>query len=72
MAADGSLIFNTKIDESGFDKGTKNLSSKVVDLKNKIQSTEAEIKNLQAELEKTGNTKVKPKIADDIKKDIKH
>ena len=26
MAVDGNLVFNTKIDMSGFDKGTKNLS----------------------------------------------
>lgn len=70
MAADGSIIINTEIDESGFDKGTKNLSSKVIDLKNKIRSTEAEIKNLQAELEKTGDTKVKTKAAEAIKKDL--
>lgn len=67
---DGNLVFNTKIDEDGFNKGAKNLSSKTLDLKNKISSTEAAIKNLKAELEKTGNVKVKPKIAESLEKDI--
>ena len=70
MAADGNLVFNTKIDEGGFNKGAKNLSSKALDLKNKISSTEAAVKNLKAELEKTGNVKVKPKIAESLEKDI--
>ena len=70
MAVDGNLVFNTKIDEGGFNKGTKNLSSKTLDLKNKISSTEAAVKNLKAELEKTGNVKVKPKIAESLEKDI--
>ena len=70
MAVDGNLVFNTKIDEGGFNKGAKNLSSKTLDLKNKISSTEAAVKNLKAELEKTGNVKVKPKIAESLEKDI--
>lgn len=70
MATDGTLRFNTKIDASGFDQGTKKLSSKVIDLKNKIQSTETEIKNLKAELEKTGDVKVKTKTAESIEKDL--
>lgn len=70
MAVDGSLIFNTKIDDDGFNKGTKGMSSKVVDLKNKISSTEAAIKNLKAEMEKTANTKVKTKVAEGLEKDI--
>lgn len=70
MAVDGNLVFNTKIDTEGFTKGTKQLSSKTLDLKNKISSTEAAVKNLKAELEKTGNVKVKPKIAESLEKDI--
>lgn len=70
MAADGNLIFNTKIDESGFNKGAKNLSSKVIDIKNKISSTEAQVKSLKAELEKTGDVKVKTKAAEAIEKDL--
>ena len=66
MAVDGSLIFNTKIDASGFDKGVKELSSKTVDLKNKISSTEAAIKNLKAELQQTGNVKVKTKVSEGL------
>lgn len=36
MATDGSIIFDTKIDVDGFNKGTKNMSSKAIDLKNKV------------------------------------
>ena len=70
MAVDGYLTFNTKIDTEGFDKGTKTVSSKVLDLKNKISSTEAQIKSLKSELEKTSNVRVNPKIAEDIEKSI--
>lgn len=70
MAVDGSLIFNTKIDTDGFDKGTKDVSSKVADLKNKISSTDAAVKNLQAELKKTANTKVKTKVAEGLERDL--
>jgi hypothetical protein len=38
MAADGSLIFNTKIDQSGFDKGTRTISSGVNKLKGSLKS----------------------------------
>ena len=70
LAVDGSLIFDTRIDADGFKKGVNGLSSKVVDLKNKIQSTEATIKNLRAEMEKTGNTTVKTKAAEKLEKDL--
>ena len=70
MPVDGSLIFNTKIDTDGFSKGEKDISSKALDLKNKISATEAAVKNLREELEKTGNTKVKTKVAESLEKDI--
>lgn len=38
MAADGSLIFNTKIDQSGFDKGTRIMSNGVNKLKGSLKS----------------------------------
>lgn len=38
MAADGSLIFNTKIDQSGFDKGTRTISNGVSKLKGSLKS----------------------------------
>lgn len=38
MAADGSLIFNTKIDQSGFEKGTKTISSGVNKIKGSLKS----------------------------------
>ncbi len=69
MAVDGSLIFNTKMDTSGFDKGVKELSSKVLELKNKVKSTETQISSLQEELENLSNTEVKTKISEQIEKD---
>lgn len=38
MAADGSLIFNTKIDQSGFEKGTRTISSGVNKIKGSLKS----------------------------------
>lgn len=67
---DGNLVFNTKIDEKGFDKGAKNLSSKTLDIKNKIADTAKAIENLRDELEKTANTKVKTKAAENIERDV--
>ena len=69
-ATDGSLIFNTKIDTSGLEKDAKGVSSKVVDLRNKVSSTAAAVKNLREELDKTANTKVKTKAAESIERDI--
>lgn len=38
MAADGSLNFNTKIDQSGFEKGTRTISSGISKLKGSLKS----------------------------------
>ena len=38
MAADGSLNFNTKIDQSGFEKGTRTISSGINKLKGSLKS----------------------------------
>ena len=70
MATDGSIIFDTKIDVDGFNKGTKNLSSKVIDLKNKVNQTTREIKSLQSELEEMADTPIKTNISAGIEKDI--
>lgn len=67
---DGSIIIDTKIDTDGMEKDAKGASSKVIDLKNKVSSTSSAVKNLRSELEKTGNTKVKTKLAESIEKDI--
>lgn len=69
-ATDGSLIFNTKIDTSGMEKDAKGVSSKVVDLRNKVSSTAAAVKNLREELEKTAGTKVKTKVAEGLEREI--
>ena len=69
-AADGNLVFNTKIDTGGMERDAKGMSSKVLGLRNKVSSTAAAVRNLREELEKTGNTKVKSKAAESIERDI--
>ena len=70
--ADGSLNFNTKIDTNGFDKGSKNITSKALELQRKIKSTETEIKNLTKSLNEMSGTKVETnsvkKLTSDIEK----
>lgn len=70
MAYDGSIIFNTKIDGKGFESGTKNLSSKMIELKNKIVTTENEISALRQELEKMADIPIKTNVAVKLEKDI--
>ncbi|MDY4813070.1 MAG: hypothetical protein SO152_04380 [Ruminococcus sp.] len=70
MAVDGSLIFNTKIDVVGFDKGTKQLSSRAINLKNKISETERAIARLTSELNKLANTDVKSKTVESLEKSV--
>ena len=48
----------------------KGISSKVADLRSKVSSTNAAVRNLRDELEKTGNTKVKTKAVEGFEKDI--
>ena len=70
MAVDGSLNFDTKIDVDGFDKGTKDISSKALKLKNKIAETEREISKLTSELNKLGNSEVKSKTVENLEKSV--
>lgn len=70
MAVDGILRFDTKIDTDGFSSGTKEISSKMLDLKNKIGKTESEISSLQQELEELANTPVKSSTVTNLEKDI--
>ncbi len=70
MAVDGSIIFNTKIDVEGFDKGTKQLSSRAINLKNKISETERAIARLTSELNKLANTDVKSKTVESLEKSV--
>lgn len=70
MAVDGILRFDTKIDTDGFSSGTKEISSKMLDLKNKIEKTESEISSLQQELEELANTPVKSSTVTNLEKDI--
>lgn len=68
--ADGNLVFNTKLDSSGFEQGAKKLSSKVIGLKNKIHDTETEIKSLTQELEKMAKMPIKSDAAKNLEKEI--
>lgn len=52
------------------EKGEKEISSKILDLKNKLSSAEAAARNLKSELEKTANTKVKTKAAEGLERDL--
>lgn len=70
MATDGSIIFDTKIDADGFNKGTKNMSSKAIDLKNKVAQTTREIKSLEDSLKEMADTPIKTNISAGIEKDI--
>lgn len=68
--ADGSLNFNTKIDTNGFDKGSKNITSKALELQRKIKSTETEIKNLTKSLNELSGTKVETNSVKNLTSDI--
>lgn len=70
MAYDGSIIFSTKIDDKGFESGAKNLSSKVLALKNKISSTRTEIEKLSRELAQIGNEPIKSNEAISLEKTV--
>ena len=70
MAVDGSLIFNTKIDTDGIIKGEKDISSKMIGIKSKMIEVQNRAKALKAELERTGNVKIRPQMADEIEKNI--
>lgn len=70
MAVDGVLNFRTKINTDGVDKGTTEISSKILSLKNKIANTEAEANRLKQELADMANTPVDTSIGDSIQKDL--
>lgn len=77
MAVDGSIVFNTKIDNSdynktinAFGKGLTGVSSKVVELNNKISQTEREIASLTAELKQMADTPIKSNAAEKLEKDV--
>lgn len=70
MAVDGSLIFNTKMDVNGFNRGINKISSKAIDLKNKIKVTENQISSLQKELNKMENTPFKSDAAAKLEREV--
>ena len=67
---DGILKFNTKMDLSGVDKGTKEASSKVLKIKDSIANTEAEIGRLKNELKSIADVPVDTSVGDKIEKDL--
>ena len=70
MAVDGSLVFNTKIDVNGFNKDSKQLSSKILGLKNKVSITEREVNKLTSELDALAKTKIKSRTVEDLEKSV--
>lgn len=70
MAVDGVLRFSTKIDADGFIKGTDKLSSKAIELKNKISAAEREVKNLTKELEQMADTPIKSDAIASLEKQV--
>lgn len=70
MAVDGSLIFNTKIDTDGIIKGEKELSSKIISIKNKMVDVQNQAKNVKAELEKMADVPVDTSASKAVEKKI--
>lgn len=70
MAADGSIWFDTKINTDGVNKGTNEISSRVLALKNKIEKTENEAKRLKQELADMADVPVDTSVGDKIEKDL--
>jgi hypothetical protein len=59
MTYDGSVNFSTNLDTDGYEQGVKKLSSKSIELVNKIKNTENEINFLKSELKELAETPVK-------------
>ena len=70
MAVDGSIVFNTKIDSNGFEKGTKQISSRILNLKNKISATEIEANKLTSELNALAKKEIKSKTVEGLEKSV--
>jgi hypothetical protein len=70
IIADGSLKFDTKVDDSGFVEGIQKMSSKQIKLQNIIKKTQAEMSKLEKSMEDMKNAKVPTQEYQDIQKQI--
>ncbi|WP_167957968.1 hypothetical protein [Anaerosporobacter faecicola] len=68
--ADGTLKFDTKVDNTGFVEGVQKMSSKQVKLQNDIKKTQAEMSKLEKSMKDMQNTKVPTQEYQDIQKQI--
>lgn len=68
--ADGTLKFDTKVDDGGFVEGVQKMSSKQIGLTNNIKKTQAEMNKLEKSMKDMQNTKVPTQEYQDIQKQI--
>lgn len=68
--ADGTLKFDTKVDEGGFVEGVQKMSSKQIGLTNNIKKTQAEMSKLEKSMKDMQNTKVPTQEYQEIQKQI--
>lgn len=68
--SDGTLKFDTKVDDTGFVEGVQKMSSKQIKLQNDIKKTQAEMSKLEKSMKEMQNTKVPTKEYQDIQKQI--
>lgn len=68
--ADGTLKFDTKVDDSGYVEGVQKMSSKQIKLTNDIKKTQAEMNKLEKSMKDMQNTKVPTQEYQEIQKQI--
>ena len=68
--ADGTLKFDTKVDDSGYVEGVQKMSSKQIKLTNDIKKTQAEMNKLEKSMKDMQNAKVPTQEYQDIQKQI--
>lgn len=67
---DGILKFKTKMDTDGVDNGSKNISSKMLKIKNDIANTQAQASKLRRELEEMAKTPLDTSRSNALKEKI--
>lgn len=70
LIADGTLKFDTKLDDSGFVEGVKKMSSKQIGLQNSIKKTQQEISKLEKSMNDMRTAKVPTQEYQEIQKQI--
>ncbi len=68
--ADGSLTFDTKVDDSGFVEGIQKMSSKQIRLQNVIKKTQQEMAKLEQAMNDLSNAKAPTQEYQEIQKQI--